>query len=119
MICDFQLTAKSRVCVLAYGSRVEVPVACVSIDTPYSMGEINAWCLKNPLYDLIIGNVPKARDTKDPDVNWSPNIANAVVTRQQAHREGKKTKPICVPDIIDYIVSPDELRGARDVNVSD
>ena len=37
-----------------------------------------------------------------------------MVTRQQARREGKKTKPIYVPDIIDSSVSPDELRAAQE-----
>ena len=113
-IRDSQLTGKSRVCVLADESRVEVTVACVSIDTPYFIGEVETLCLKNLLYDVIIGNIPKAREPRDPDINWSPNIANAVVTRQQAHREGKKTKPIYVPDIIDSSVSPDELRAAQE-----
>ena len=36
-----------------------------------------------------------------------------MVTRQQARREGKKTKLIYVPDIIDSSVSPDELRAAQ------
>ena len=40
-------------------------------------------------------------------MNWSPKTVNAVFTRQQARREGKKTKPISVPDIIDSSVSPD------------
>ena len=44
LIRDSQLTGKSRVCVLADGSRVEVPVVCVSIDTPYFIGEVEAWC---------------------------------------------------------------------------
>ena len=72
-IGDSQLTGKSRVRVLADRSRVEVPVACVSIDTPYFIGEVEAWCLKNPLYDLIIGNIPKAREPRDPDMNWESN----------------------------------------------
>lgn len=46
LICDSQLTGKCRECVLADGSKIKVPVACVSIDTPYFIGEVEAWCLK-------------------------------------------------------------------------
>eukprot|EP00105_Crassostrea_gigas_P033722 XP_011457196.1 PREDICTED: uncharacterized protein LOC105349201 [Crassostrea gigas] len=76
-----QLTGKCRECDLADGSKIKVPVACVSIDTPYFIGEVEAWCSKNPLYDVIIGNIPNARDSKDPDMRWSPSTANAVLTR--------------------------------------
>ena len=69
------------------------------IDTPYFIAEIDAWCLKNHLYDLIIGNIPKARERRDPDMNWTPNIAN---------------KPICVQYIINSSVRPDELRAAQE-----
>nr|XP_034325279.1 uncharacterized protein LOC105323550 isoform X4 [Crassostrea gigas] len=109
LICDSQLTGKRRECVLADGSKIKVPVACVSIDTPYFIGEVEAWCLKNPLYDVIIGNIPDARDPKDPDMRWSPSTANAVLTRQQARHVGKKTKPICVPDIIDSSARPADI----------
>lgn len=74
-------------CVLADGSRIQVPVARVKVDTPYFTGNVEAWCLENPLYSLIIGNIPNARDPKDPDRSWKPNQANAVVTRQQSRNE--------------------------------
>lgn len=53
------------------------------------------------MYDVIIGNIPDARDPKDPDMNWSRSTANVVLTRPQACNAGKKTKSICVPDNID------------------
>lgn len=66
LICDSQLTGKCRECVLVDGNKIKVPVACLSIniDTPYFIGEVGAWCLKNPLYEVIIGNIPDARDPK-------------------------------------------------------
>lgn len=76
LIRDFQFTWKSRECVLGGGSKTKVPVACASIAQPYFIGEVEAWCLKDPLYDVIIGNIPDARDSEDPDVNWSPSTAN-------------------------------------------
>lgn len=65
------------------------------------------------MYD--VGNVPGARDPKDPDMRWCPSAAKEVLTRQQARHVGKKTKSICVPDIIDSSVSPaDILREQED-----
>ncbi|KAK7095116.1 hypothetical protein V1264_006567 [Littorina saxatilis] len=40
------------------------------IDTPYFTGEVEAVCLKKPLYDLLIGNIGGARRPDDPDFEW-------------------------------------------------
>lgn len=98
------------------GSQIEAPIARVSIDTPYFVGEVDAWCLKNPLFEIIIRNIPKARDQSDQDRNWKPSQANAVMTRQQAKREGKKDKPLHVPDIIgpELAFSPDDVIRAQE-----
>ncbi|XP_061184347.1 uncharacterized protein LOC133192347 [Saccostrea echinata] len=114
LIDDVQLTGNHRICILADGSRIQAPVARVKVDTPYFVGEIDAWCLENPLYSLIIGNIPNARDPKDPDKDWTPNQAHAVVTRQQAQKEGKRTKSLCVPEIIDADICPDDIKAAQE-----
>lgn len=67
LLCDDQLTGIQRV-----------------VDSPYFTGNVEAWSFENPLYSLIIGNIPNARDPKDPDRSWKPNRTNAVVTRQQS-----------------------------------
>lgn len=113
LLCDDQLTGIQKVCVLADGSRIQVPVARVKVDTPYFTGNVEAWCLENPLYSLIIGNIPNARDPKDPDRSWKPNQANAVVTRQQSRNESKKPKPMCVPEIIKSDISPDDIEAEQ------
>lgn len=115
LLCDDQVTGIQKVCVLADGSRIQVPVARVKVDTPYFTGNVEAciWCLENPLYSLIIGNIPNARDTKDPDRRWKPNQTNAVVTRQQSCNESKKPKPMCVPEIIKSDISPDDIEAEQ------
>lgn len=95
LLCDDQLTGVQKVRVLADGSRIQVPVARVKVNTPCFTGNVEAWCLKNPFYSLIIGNIPNARDPKDPDRSWKPNQTNVVVTRQQSRNETKKLY-ICV-----------------------
>ena len=113
LITEDQLTGNHRICVLADGSTIQAPVARVKIDTPYFTGNVEAWCLENPLYSLIIGNIPKARDPKDPDKNWNPNQTNAVVTRQQASNRGKNSKPLCVPKIFNSDISPGDIEAAQ------
>lgn len=85
-----------------------VPVAKVSVNTPYYVGDVEALCMDKPVYDLILGNIPGVRDPGDPNTDWDPNIdmdqnkkrevsariqmtnANAVETRAQLKKkEGK------------------------------
>ena len=42
------------------------PVTKVEMDTPFYVGTVEALCLQDPLFDLIIGNVPGARRSDDP-----------------------------------------------------
>ncbi|KAK7094801.1 hypothetical protein V1264_006302 [Littorina saxatilis] len=58
---------------------VRAPVAKIQIDTPYFTGEVEAVCLKKPLYDLLIGNIGGARRPDDPDVEWRMGAAQPAV----------------------------------------
>lgn len=48
-------------CVLADGSEVQVPVAFVYLNTPYFRGSVEDWCIENPIYGVIIGNIEGTR----------------------------------------------------------
>ena len=67
----------------------KVPIARITINTPYLSGEVDVQCLPDVIYDLIIGNVPGARQADDPDPDWQE--ACAVTTRSQARKDGKHT----------------------------
>ena len=116
LVAEEQLTGSKCVCLLADGSKVEAPIARVSIDTPFYIGEVEAWCLINPLFELIIGNIPNVRDPADPDSNWKPGVIQAVRTRQQVQRDRGRDKSLRVPDIIgpDLDISPPDLVKAQD-----
>ena len=43
------------------------PMAKVEVDTPFYVGTVEALCLQDPLFDLIIGNVHGARRSDDPN----------------------------------------------------
>ncbi|XP_064479202.1 uncharacterized protein LOC135392418 [Ornithodoros turicata] len=47
-----------------------IPEAVLEVDTPYYSGRLEAICLDDPLYDLVLGNVPGVRDADDPDPEW-------------------------------------------------
>ena len=42
---------------------------------------MEALCLKDPLYELIIGNIPGARAPDNPDEDWCVKVA--ALTRAQ------------------------------------
>ena len=46
---------------LADGTTNQYKVAHITVDTPYYKGELEAVCMKRPLYDLIIGNILGAK----------------------------------------------------------
>ena len=46
------------------------PMAKVEVDTPFYVGTLEALCLQNSLFDLIIRNVPGARRSDDPNAEW-------------------------------------------------
>ncbi|KAL3855970.1 hypothetical protein ACJMK2_015167, partial [Sinanodonta woodiana] len=63
---------------------VQVTTACVHIETPYWTGAVTACCVKQPLYDLIIGNVEGVENPIAPGITMadSPTYM-AVETRSQ------------------------------------
>ena len=70
------------------GHVTEMPVVKKKVDTPYFIGEIEALARENPPYDLVIGNIPNAREPSDPDSTWK----NPVMTR--AHSKSRKIQPL-------------------------
>ena len=59
-VSDDQLTGAEQTCVLIDGTVRRTPVAEIEIETPYYTGKVTAVCMRNPLYDVIIGNIPDA-----------------------------------------------------------
>ena len=53
--------------------------------------------MKEPLLDLIIGNVPGARGSNDPNPEWG--VVTAVATRAQIQSGNKNTKPLKLKEV--------------------
>ena len=103
-----QLTGNTVVCTLADGTRKKFPVAIINVDTPYYKGTVEALCMPEPVYDLVLGNIDGVRSAENPDENWKeiPDLvghidhrANAVETRAQKVKQ-KRKNILTVPEAI-------------------
>ena len=75
---------------------------------------VDAMCKKNPLFVLIIGNVPAARKLNDPDQEWS--VVAAAVTRAQSRKRGDP-RPLKVKKMTSRMtVDKEELIRLQDEN---
>lgn len=87
-----------KMCILLDGTVRKFPVARISIRSPYYVGECEALYAENPVYDLILGNIPETRNPNDSDLFWDKDehphmseVVDVVRTRAQKAQEGKGT----------------------------
>ncbi|XP_041452935.1 uncharacterized protein LOC121406002 isoform X3 [Lytechinus variegatus] len=125
LVHEDQLTGEIRVCVLIDHTVRKMPVARVHIDTPFYKGDVTALCVKNPIYDLVLGNISGVRCPSDPDPEWKPDYspseieqpstdgildqAQAVQTRTQKARTDQPAQPLRVPPPITDVVTAKSL----------
>ena len=62
-----------------------VPIVTVHIDFPYLSEQVQALCPQDAVYNVIVGNVPRARLAYDPNLQWMKEQAavTRVVRRKQ------------------------------------
>ena len=98
LVSEDQFTGDFNVMLLIDNTARKVPIAKIDVDTPYLKGQVEAQCLPDAVYDLIIGNVPDARAADDPDPSWRDHVqeACAVTTRSQAKKAGERI-PLKIP----------------------
>ena len=94
LVSEDQFTGDFNVMLLIDNTARKVPIARITVDTPYLKGQVEAQCLPDAIYDLIIGNVPGARPADEPDLTLQE--ASAVTTRSQAKKDGE-VSPLKVP----------------------
>ena len=94
LVSEDQFTGDFNVMLLIDNTARKVAIARITVDTPYLKGQVEAQCLPDAIYDLIIGNVPGARPADEPDPTWQE--ACAVTTRSQAKKDGV-VSPLKVP----------------------
>ncbi|XP_042149961.1 uncharacterized protein LOC120847418 [Ixodes scapularis] len=64
------LTGKSSPVFLLDRTVRYLPEADIVVRTPYYTGKVTAKCVSNPLYDLVLGNIPQMREANDPNPDW-------------------------------------------------
>ena len=65
-----QYLGENKFVLMIDGSVKSVPIARVYIDSPYYEGEVEAMVMKTPVYDVVLGNITKARNVADPNPYW-------------------------------------------------
>lgn len=71
LVSDDQLTGVDQLCVLIDGTVRKTPEVHIGVSTPFFTGPLKALCMRNPVYDLIIGNIEGVRGPDDPDPEWN------------------------------------------------
>ena len=89
LVTEDQYTGYFSFMLLIGNTVKKVPIARITVDSPYLSGEVEARCLPDAIYDLIIGKVSGVRPADDPDPTWQEVCA--VTTRARAKKEGKST----------------------------
>ena len=91
LVSEDQVTGDFNVMLLIDNTARKVPIAKFDVNTPYLTGQVEAQCLPDPIYDLVIGNVPGVRAADDPDPSWQDRVqeASTVTTRIQAKKAGE------------------------------
>ncbi|XP_072166477.1 uncharacterized protein [Diadema setosum] len=118
---------KKRV-VLIDGTVREFPIARVWVDTPFYTGEVEALVMEDPMYELILGNIPGVRDQNNPDPQWSldsdevvvkeeemveSSEGGAVETRGQKAQIAKPLKPLPTASALSLATSKGEYEAAQ------
>ena len=76
LVLDNQMTGKVQRCILIDGTVRDAPVARIWISSPYYTGSVDALCMSEPVYDIILGNIPCVREPSEPKEDWCSGIEN-------------------------------------------
>ena len=64
--------------------RVHIPK--IKVDTPFCTGTVEAMCMKDSPFDLIIGNVSGAKKPNNPIPDWGV-VAAAILEHKRRNEE--------------------------------
>ncbi len=117
LVSPEQMLEREHLCVLLDGTVRRFRMANIEVDTPFYTGEIEAMCMRQPIYDLILGNVHGVRDT--PDEMWHHKTeetgqSSAVTTRAQARKEDVPIKPLIVAGAQPETLNVEELKESTE-----
>ena len=84
LVVDDQLTGKYYLILRIDNTVLLAEKARIQVKTHYLSGEVEALCILEVICDLVVGNVPGARNPDDPNMTA---MVRAVTTRAQARQE--------------------------------
>ncbi|KAH6933537.1 hypothetical protein HPB50_016060 [Hyalomma asiaticum] len=90
LVNDEELTGEYSSVLLVDSSVRWLPEAKIVVSTPYYTGSVVAKCLEEPLYDLVIGNLPGVRQVDNPDLDWTMSQQGAQKEIMAAEEEYKE-----------------------------
>ena len=102
--------------VMIDGTSISASTANICIGTPYFREEVEAWCMKNTVYELIVGNIEGARLPEEP--NPYGTLTQAVETRAQKKEESTPYQKMKVPEKLQIEATPDEIKEAQQQDIS-
>ena len=94
LVDDDQLRGKYCLIVRIDNTVLLAEKARIQVKTPYLSGEVEALCISEVICDLIVGNVPGARNSDDPDMTA---MVGAVTTRALTFDVPVRQTPYAVP----------------------
>ena len=123
-VTNDQYTSRVGLMQMVDNSVIRVPIANVQTALPYLSEQVQALCPQDPVYNVILGNIPRARPADDRNLQWVE--AQAAVTKAARRKEVEEVPALCQSpekqwisvnrkEIIRMQAEDDSLRGSRDM----
>jgi len=90
------MTGNHELCMLIDGVVKRFPTAIVKIYTPYYKGTVKALCMENPVQELIVGNVSRAKGVEECYEAEVTEQSDVIYDKHEDEVEGE-TQPKQVP----------------------
>ena len=109
------VTGMLRYVMMVARAFLKAPFANVEVSTPYFSGTVEALCLQDPLYELIIGNISGGEHLT---IHMRLKCLNAAVTLAQT-RVSTEVKPLKIADVTNQLaVARKKLIQFQEENLS-
>ena len=118
------MTGKTSDCVLIDGTVRNFPMARINVGTPVYTGELDVMVMNDPVFDLVIGNVPGLQEQRNSDSEEDPSAVDAhsqdsaletpvgagVETRGEVQRISRPIRPLVTPEVKVDEIGADQLK---------
>ncbi|XP_047482831.1 uncharacterized protein LOC125034845 [Penaeus chinensis] len=102
LVPNYKLTGKNCVVKMANSDVFCYPEAEITVQSPFYTGITKAVCVPNPIYDLVIGNIPGVRAGKDGDGKHTCGVMTR--NRQAPERKQPQLKVLAVSNMLNMTI---------------